>query len=292
MRTLTLAAVLSLTSLLAQASEPRRFTDHRALNGDAKLSVRNVAGVIDIEGWDRPEFDLAAQLGESAEKIEITGSAADLRVEVKNRKSNYSYGDGDTRLKLRVPFGVSLNLDGTSSDIVVRGTRGPLMARSVSGDVDLAVAARQITVQTVSGDLRLDTPAATETRLNTVSGDADVKGAAGLLSAESVSGDVQVQGGTFTQLDLKSVSGDIGVQAGFAADAKVKAESLSGDVRVNAPASLSAEVTLKTFSGDKNCDFEAGHKASDSKRSVLKIGAGRAQLSLTSFSGDVTLQKQ
>ncbi|MES2685044.1 MAG: DUF4097 family beta strand repeat-containing protein [Pseudomonadota bacterium] len=292
MRTTTIAAFLAVASLAAHAAEPRSFTDHRSLNGDAKLSVRNLAGVIEIEAWDKAEFDLAALLGDSAERIEISGTAADLKVEVKNRKSHSSYGDGDTRLKLRVPAGASLSLDGTSSDIVVRGSKGVLTARSVSGDIDLSVGSRVITVQTVSGDLRLEAPAAKEARLNTVSGDVDVKGASGLLVAESVSGDVEVEGGTFTQLDLKSVSGDIGVQAGFAAEAKVKAESLSGDVRVNAPASLSAEVTMKTFSGDKHSGFDAARDASDGKRMVLKIGEGRGQLTLTSFSGDVTLDKQ
>ncbi len=292
MRLSTLAAVLSIASFAVHAAEPRSFTDHRAMTADAKLTIRNVAGVIEVEAWDKAEFDLVATLGDSAEKIDITGTADDLRVDVKSRKNHSSYGDGDTRLKLRVPVGASLNLDGTSSDIVVRGTKGALTARSVSGDVDLAVAAKQITVQTVSGDVRLNTPAARETKLNTVSGDTDVNGASGILTAESVSGDVQVEGGVFSQIDLKSVSGDIGVRAGFSADAKVKAESLSGDVRVNAPGSLSAEVTLKTFSGDKHSDFDAAREASDSKRTVLKIGEGRGQVTLTSFSGDVTLDKQ
>lgn len=292
MRTLIVAAVSVMASVAVQAAAPRSFSDHRALNANAKLSVRNLAGVIEVEAWDRAEFDLTAQLGESAEQIEITGSAADLQVEVKNRKVNYTYGDGDTRMKLKVPTGVVLSLDGTSADIVVRGTKGALTARSVSGDVDLVVSATEVSAQTVSGDLRLEAPMAKQTKLNTVSGDTDVRAATGVLSAESVSGDVQVKGTNFTQLDLKSVSGDVGVKASFAADAKLKAESLSGDVHVNAPASLSAEVSLKTFSGDKNSDFEVVHEASEGKRALLKIGEGRGQFSLTSFSGDVTLDRQ
>ena len=291
MRTLTIALALSLTSLLAQAAASE-FTDRRPLNADAKLTVRNLAGVIEIDAWDKTEMDLAAQLGDSAEKVEITGSAGDLKVEVKNRKSDRYSGDGETRLKLRVPAGVTLSLDGTSADLVVRGTKGAITARSVSGDIDLAVPAKLITVQTVSGDVRLETPAARETRLNTVSGDTQVSGAAGLLVSESVSGDVNVEGGPFALVDLKSVSGDITMQASFTAEARVKAESLSGDVQVNAPASLSAEVTLKTFSGERQSRFESVREASDSKRSVLKIGEGRGQFSLTSFSGDVTLDKQ
>ncbi len=293
MRIPTLALLIGLTSLMAQAAPTdRNFNDRRALNGDAKLGVRSVAGLIEVVGWDKNEVELTASLGESAEKIDITGNASDLQIEVKNRKKSYRYGDGETRLQLKVPAGVSMTLDATSADLVVRDTRGALTARSVSGDVDLTVAARQLSVQSVSGDLRINARAARETRLNTVSGDTQVTGAAGALSAESVSGDVQIEGGVFSRLELQSVSGDIAVHAGFASDAKVSAESLSGDVRINAPASLSAEVTLKTFSGDRRCDFEGAREASDGKRSVMKIGEGRGQLSLTSFSGDVSLDRQ
>jgi DUF4097 and DUF4098 domain-containing protein YvlB len=292
MRLLTAAICLSLTSLLVQAADPREFKDHRALNPDATLSVRNLAGLIEVDAWDKAEFDLMAFLGESAEKVEITGDASALRVEVKNRKSDRYFGDGETRLKLRVPAGVALSVDGTSSDIAITGIKGAIVARSVSGDVDVRVPARQITVQSVSGDVQLEAPGAREVKLNTVSGDVNISGASGRLAAESVSGDVVVDGGTFSVLELKSVSGDIGVSAGFATDAKVKAESLSGDVHVRAPSSLSAEVSLKTFSGDKNCRFEAVHQSSDSKRMVLKIGDGRGQMSLTSFSGDITLEKR
>jgi DUF4097 and DUF4098 domain-containing protein YvlB len=149
-----------------------------------------------------------------------------------------------------------------------------------------------VTAQTVSGDLQLEVPGAKEVRLITVSGDVRVDGAQGVLVAESVSGDVEVEGGVFSQLDLKSVSGDVVVQAGYTADARVKAESLSGDVRLNAPSSLSAQVTMKSFSGEKRCDFEAVRETADGKRTVLKIGDGRGQFSLTSFSGDVQLEKK
>lgn len=272
--------------------ESREISEHRALNAQATLAVRNVAGLIEVDAWEKNEFDLRGMLGESAEKLEITGTADALKVEVKQRRNDRYYGNGDTQLKLRVPQGVTLNLDGTSADLVVRGIKGPVTARTVSGDVSLAVPARQVTAQTVSGDLQLEVPGAKEVRLITVSGDVRVDGAQGVLVAESVSGDVEIEGGVFSQLDLKSVSGDVVVQAGYTADARVKAESLSGDVRLNAPSSLSAQVTMKSFSGEKRCDFEAVRETADGKRTVLKIGDGRGQFSLTSFSGDVQLEKK
>lgn len=280
------------TNTVIETGVTRELRERRALNAQAQLSVRNVAGVIEVEGWDKSEMELTGVLGESADKLDISGNADALKIEVKLRKGNRHYSDGETLLKLRVPQGVALTLDGTSADLVASGIKGPVVARTVSGDVRLAVTAKQVTAQTVSGDLELAVPAAKEVKLNTVSGDVRVEGASGVLLAESVSGDVQIEGGVFSQLDLKSVSGDVAVEAGYTPDAKVKAESLSGDVRLNAPASLSAKVTMKTFSGDKHCFFDGATEAGDGKRLVKTIGAGQGQFTLTSFSGDVMLDKQ
>lgn len=277
----------------AISGEPREVNERRPLQAEARLSVRNLAGLIEVDAWDKAEMELMAQLGESVEGIDISGTAAELKVEVRNRRTKSYSGDEETRLQLRVPAGVILTLDGTSADVIVRGIKGAITARSVSGDMDLAVPARVISLQTVSGDVQLEAPAARETRLNTVSGDSNVQGASGVLVVESVSGDVTVEGGSFSLLELKSVSGDIAARAaGFVADAKVKAESLSGDVRVSAPDSLSAEVTMKSFSGERHCDFEGSQRVSDGKRTLIKVGAGRGQFSLTSFSGDVSLDRR
>lgn len=292
MRRITFPALaLAMVASLAQAA-PREFAEQRPLNPEARLSVRNVAGVIQVEAWDKASLDIAAQLADNVEKLDISGTPGDLKLEVKTKKSD-RYGPYDeTRLHLRVPAGVALTLDGTSADLVVRGLRGALVARTVSGDVQVEVNSRQLSVQTVSGDLTVRAPLAVDTKVSTVSGDADIEGPSGALSAESVSGDVRVEGGTFSRLELKSVSGDVDLRAAAALDAVVKAESLSGDVRFDAPAALSAEVTLKTFSGEKHSDFDGTSPAGDGKRTVLRLGEGRGNIVLTSFSGDVSLGKR
>ena len=284
-------AALMLGISLAQAA-PREFSESRPLNAEARLNVRNVAGVIEVEAWDKATLDIAALLADNVEKVDISGSAADLRVEVRTKKAERYGAYDDTQLRLRVPAGVALTLDGTSADLIVRGLKGDLVARTVSGDVQIEVNSKAVSAQTVSGDLTVLAPHSTSTKVSTVSGDADVQGAAGELSAESVSGDVRIEGGVFSRLELKSVSGDVDIHGAAAPDALVKAESLSGDVRFDAPAALSAQVTLKTFSGEKRCDFEGVSPTADGRRTVLKLGDGRGNISLTSFSGDVSLEKR
>ena len=130
-----------------------------------------------------------------------------------------------------------------------------------------------------------------QTQLVTVSGDTEVAGASGVLSAESVSGDISLQGGVFSKLMLKSVSGDVEAKAATAAGAQVRAESLSGDVHFNVAGNLNAQVSLKTFSGDSHCELDNVQPVADGRRTLYKVGDGKGQVSLTSFSGDVVLNE-
>lgn len=287
----SLLILAALASTTAAGAEQRMVSETRPLNAEARLSVNNTAGLIEVTAWDKPQLSIEGRLGEGVEKLEITGNPAEMRIEVKNRNSHFN--NGDTTLRLQVPAGARLVLEGVSADVIVRGSRGAVEARTVSGDVHLEVAAKAITAKTVSGDLLLNAPQSQEVIATTVSGDMQVQGGGGSLVGESVSGEVNVQGGRYSRLELKSVSGDVFIHADTTADARVKAESLSGDVRFDAPASLSAEVTLKTFSGEKNCAFEGAIETETSRRSLVKrVGEGRGQVTLTSFSGDVELEKK
>ncbi len=286
-----MAAALGPTTGGSGSKGGKGIEERRALDGNAALSVRNTAGSIKVEAWDKSELELTGRLGDGVERLEIAGSSTNMKIDVRLKhglRPSYT----DTLLVLRVPAGVNLTLEGTSADLLVSGVKGKLTARTVSGDVGLNVESAEVSAQTVSGDVHLDAPKATHTSVSTVSGGTQINGPSGTLHADSVSGDIDLNGGSFTQLDLKSVSGDVQVRAATTADAEVKAESLSGDVRFNATRDLNAKVALKSFSGDKHCELDAARPLSDGKRMIYTLGEGKGQISLTSFSGNVVLQGQ
>src|SRR5205809_436860 len=107
----------------------------RPLNPDARIVVSNCAGVIQVQAWDKNSLSLTGRLGENVEKLEIEGDAAKLRIDV--RLPRHSHNVEDTVLQLKVPAGVSLELEGVSADVAVQGTRGPLRVNTVSGDVKM-----------------------------------------------------------------------------------------------------------------------------------------------------------
>jgi DUF4097 and DUF4098 domain-containing protein YvlB len=279
-----LIPVLLLAAQAVLASTP--VDERHALKADAKVSVNNVAGSIAVETWDRNELSLTGELGDGVEKLEVTGDAAALNIRVVMPKKSGSAED--THLQLKVPAGVSLELEGISADINVQDTRGALSVNTISGNVSLDVRSSKIDVQTVSGDLHLSAPSG-DIKIGTVSGDLSLEDMRGELHAESVSGDISVSGGPFSGIKLNTVSGDVQISGNLADKAAVTVESLSGNIVVTMPASLSANLAMKTFSGGLTSDF--GDVPADSRRVATRVGDGKGKLTLSSFSGDITLRR-
>lgn len=269
----------------------KSINERRALNHGGKISVRNTVGSVQVTAWDKSELELTGQLGAGVERLVLSGSATDLVVEVQLKKGDRHWVGGDTQLMLKVPSGVEVQVETTSADIQLAGLAGVIKAKTVSGDLEADVQSQDVQLQSVSGDLNLMAGKGRQLGLTTVSGDVHVQGASGALTAESVSGDIFVTGGSFSQLRLKSVSGDLEVTAAALPDAVVKVESLSGDVQLNTTAELDAQLSLKTFSGEKRCTLKATPTAAEGRRTLYTLGEGRAQISLTSFSGDVMVSE-
>lgn len=279
----------ALASTVAHAGTP--IDERHALKADGRVYIANVSGLIEVSAWDRPEVHISGELGEGAERLEVSGDASSLRIEVRMpRKSSHA---ADTDLRVRVPAAAALSLEAVSADIVVQGIKGRLAASTVSGDLSLSVASAEVEASTVSGDLRLSGPAG-NTVLNSISGDVSASGLSGELRLETVSGAVRVAGGAFTNLELKSISGDLDLDASLAPDARVVGETLSGQLHLRLPAATSATVALRSFSGEVQSRFGGGHPGDDDRRERLefKLGDGRARVDLSSFSGDIMVDKR
>jgi DUF4097 and DUF4098 domain-containing protein YvlB len=302
---LMLALGLALGATVAQAGnrdhddddgELRQVDERRPLKADARVEVSNVAGEIIVEAWDKNELHLTGTLSEQVEKLEITGDASRLKIEVKLPRRTRNVEDTDLRLK--VPAGITLEADGVSADIQVRGIRGDVRASSVSGDVELVVGSKEVEARSVSGDVTVQAPAAM-TRVESVSGDVTVRGVKGEVRGETVSGNVEVQAQVARRVEMKSVSGDLELEAELAVDAEVEAETMSGDVRLAVPRLPDVDVDLETYSGDiEQSELLPGFtgrrqsKDEDEGREYSRPGKGPGRVRLHSFSGDIEVRKK
>ncbi|MET0756035.1 MAG: DUF4097 family beta strand repeat-containing protein, partial [Pseudoxanthomonas sp.] len=270
----------------------------RPLDARGRVDIENLKGRIQVRAWERNEVKISGSLGQGVEKLVIEGDAEHLVVKVQY-PHNSGWGSGNksepTDLQLMVPVRAELDIDSVSADVDVSGiASSTLSIESVSGNVELAAAPREVDVESVSGNLRV-TVNSGDVQAQTVSGDIVLRGRMnGEIKTETVSGDIDVvvNGERVRELSSSTVSGDADVRAALASKGEIRMESVSGSLRLTLPKDLSAQVSGETFSGDLKAPGaridrpEHGPGASFNTR----YGAGDGEIHLETFSGNAELR--
>lgn len=292
-----LAVAITLTLALAAlpADAARNVNERKPASAQGRVEIVNVAGTVEVRGWDRAEVEVTGTLGDDVERLDFTtaGDLTSIRV-VLPKRGNYYSGDGDADLVVHVPARSTLSTSLVSADSRVTGVLGPLQLKSVSGNI-VADAAREVRISTVSGDVRLDARTGT-TRLevSSISGDVEVRGqGAGEVDVSSVSGDATVEVAKIARGRFKTVSGDMRVTGALAADGRFEGESVSGDFTMDfRGAAPPAEYDVETFSGSiSNCFGPKPHEPEygPGARLNFREGAGTGRVSIDTKSGDVRI---
>lgn len=300
-----LHGVLSLSLLcgLSLAQAQTALDESRTLAADARVSISNVKGSIQVVGGQSDTLRLRGELGQDAKLKPIGNDPRNLKIEVEYpNSSGWGWGaarGGDTRLEIELPRGVALEVDAVSARIDIRGVSGErIKAASVSGRIELHDSAPQrLQVETVSGSQRIDS-GAPAIELESVSGAIEIDArAADSLRAEAVSGaiDVRLQQ-PIHDLRMETVSGRVRVIGGPRADGSLRIETLSGALRLELPADTSARIEAESFSGRIRSPVGEVERPEFGPGSSLsaQLGDGRARIQLETFSGglDISLQGQ
>lgn len=300
MNTQLLFLGLLLAPGLALAGTP--INETRSVDAGARIEISNVKGAVTVSAWDKNEVGITGSLGEGAKRLAVEGGGGSLsvRVEGPDRKGMLSWGSDssmqETILNLKVPRGASLEVGVVSAEVAVSElSGGQLQVDSVSGRIRVsAVTSPRLRLESVSGDVEFDGKAE-DSSIETVSGDVTARGVSGRTRLETVSGKLQiVAAAPLKQTEASSVSGDIEITGGLDKGGRIEIETMSGDVRLGLPGSLSATIEAESFSGTLRSDFGTVQKPEHGPGSSLrvKVGDGDGEISLDSFSGDVTIRKE
>lgn len=184
--------------------------------------------------------------------------------------------DGDLRLNAR------------SGDVTAERTRGALTVGTGSGDVRVRGAqGSAVKVGTGSGDVEVRDLRAERIDVGTGSGDVSGGGIDGgevRLGAGSGDFKLDLVRARTLRIGTGSGSADVGV-AGELQEARVS--SGSGDVTLRVPANFGATLDVSTGSGEVTSELPLQLSRTDKHHIVGRIGDGRAQLRVSSGSGDV-----
>jgi DUF4097 and DUF4098 domain-containing protein YvlB len=281
---------------LAQASE--KFDQRLPVQPHGMVEISNIAGRIDVQGWDNPEVEVRGDIGEGVEKVDFNTDHGHTVIKV--RVPNHSFRSASADLRIKIPRDSELDISGVSADVVVVDVEGESMVKTVSGNIRTDVFGRDAEIKTVSGDVAVrgkgkEGAAGAQLHITSISGNIHVDRAGGDLEATTVSGDMTLKMEPSRSIRLRSTSGDIGFEGKLVKGANIDAETVSGDLTVRAKPEAGLEYQVNTFSGDiRNC------MGVESER-VSKYGPGRrlngsrgtdgdeARIRLKTMSGDVEL---
>jgi len=285
------AAVLASAAAIAHGAEGS-FEQRVAANAAGVVEISNVAGSVQIAGWDRAEVEVKARYDADVDRVEVTSNGGRTRIRVVVPRGRNSRSDAD--LRIRVPRASGLEVSTVSANVTARDVTGEQRVKTVSGNVKSEFAAHDVEVKTVSGDLWVrgkSEPASV--RLSTVSGNVRLDRGAGEVDAVTVSGNLDLDVSPARSVRVRTTSGGLEFRGKLARGASFDAETISGDLSVRAPAEDGIEFEISSFSGDiDNCfnlTAERTSRHGPGHRLSGKRGDGSAKIRMRTMSGSVDL---
>jgi len=262
------------------------------------VEISNVAGRIEVSGWDKQEVEVRGDIGPGVDKVDVTTDHG--RTSIKVRVPNYTFRSASADLLIRVPRDSELDVSGVSADVRVTDVEGELMAKTVSGSINADTFGRDSEIKTVSGDIVLrgrskEGANSPEIHISTISGSIRVDRVGGDVEATTVSGDINLKLEPSRSIRMRSTSGALGFEGKLVKGASVDAESVSGGLTVRTTHDGSLDYQVTTFSGDiKNCmglEAERVSKYGPGRRlnGTRGNGSEEARIRLKTMSGDVEL---
>jgi hypothetical protein len=284
-----MATVLAL-SAAPLALADKSFDKEVAAEERGVVEVSNTSGLVEVSGWDRHEVSVHGDLDDGVERVDVTSEPG--RTLIKVVLPSHSVHGSEAHLHIKVPKDSELHLTTVSADAIVSGVNGAQRVNAVSGDVTTEIAAGNLELKTVSGDVKIKghgQPA--QLRVTTVSGDVHLEHGAGDLETTTVSGTLVVSLDTARSVHARTTSGDMHFDTRLSRGASFEASTVSGDLNVRASAEGGYAYEVSTFSGDISDCFGGpkaekgivGHSMSGTR------GEGGGHMRLKTMSGDVQL---
>lgn len=285
-------------ALAAGAAHARTLRSQVAASPHGQVDIRNVAGNIQIRGWDKPAVSVTADLASGQQLVVAKSGNGRTKVCVTNGAAGcngwgWSGRAEKARLEVRVPRGSEVDASGVSAGIDSRGVAGVQNLHTVSGNIDAQLGSGHDDVQSVSGSIHLLGSGQDGTlRIANVSGDLSATNVAGELDARTVNGSLSAQLSAARAVRLHTTSGSIRLDARLARGGTVQTDTVSGyqSIKVESAAGYSYEA--KTFSGDiENCfgQQEQHNQYGPGSRLEGRQGAGGGHVRIRSLSGGITL---
>jgi len=287
------AVVIAATLLLAQAAGAEEVEKRAQADPRGEVVIGNVAGEVQVTGWDRNEVHVQADLDEGVERLDFKTSGARTTIEVVLPKGR-SY-QGSTDLIVQVPRNSSLTINTVSADQTIKDVRGMQRLQAVSGTIETELWNDDLEIKNVSGEVHVRGHNGKGVlRATSVSGGLRLDDIGSEMELNTVTGDMTVRVAELSRARIRTTNGDVELRAAkMTDDVRIDAEGINGDLRFRFPRTLDAEFDISTFNGEiDNCFGPKPHKTSEyapGNTLRFKEGNGDGRIRIKALNGTVEI---
>jgi DUF4097 and DUF4098 domain-containing protein YvlB len=284
----TVAAAL----LLAQAAGADEVEKSAQADPRGEVVIGNVAGEVQVTGWDRNEVHVRADLDEDVARLDFKTSGARTTIEVVLKGHTYQ---GSTDLVVQVPRNSSLVINTVSADQTIKDVRGMQRLQAVSGTIQTELWNDDLELKNVSGEINVKGHNGKGAlRATSVSGGLRLEDVGSEMELSTVTGDMTVRVAELSRARIRTTNGDVELRAAKVTDdVRIDAEGINGELRFRLPRSLDAEFDISTFNGDiDNCFGPKPHKTSEyapGNTLRFKEGNGDGRIRIKALNGTVEI---
>ncbi len=255
-----------------------------SVNPKAQLAIRNHAGVINIQTWQRNQIRLKARHS-SDDKIKVFQSESSVSIKSQSRHGHPDEVD----YELTIPNGMAVDLWGFSTDISVDGVANGVRVETMEGDIEVSNSGGEISIRSVDGDIAI-AKSTGRFEVNGVESNITMTDVEGGIFAESIEGDIHFQVVGSTEVEAKTVDGDVSYDGQIRDGGRYRLSTHDGDVILTVPADVNADVSVATFDGEFLAEFPVKlDRAEASRKFSFVLGKGGARIELNSFDGNIQL---
>lgn len=154
---LSLALLISFAAAVETFAQQKFSKTYRTQRPTVRLELTNRSGTIEVEGWDKPEIKVAAEMESPAARftpvVREDGVSIDVVGDTRGRENV-----GDVNFKVRVPYDSEVTVKTKIGNITVRNVRGSMVfAFTSNGDIDLTgLRAFKVIASNITGNVFFD----------------------------------------------------------------------------------------------------------------------------------------
>ncbi len=274
-------ALFALAALAAQQAD----TDTTfGVTQGTRLRVQSAGGDIVVRAWDRNQVRVQASHSRRT-RIYVERSGAVLEIESRAERGPSNMVD----YQITVPAWMALDLGGMYATVDVEGTRAPITAETLEGEITVKGGAESVKLVSINGRIRAEGIRG-RVQVNSVSDDIVLRDIVGDIVAEGVSGEIILVGIDSRNVDLQTVSGDLVYEGRIHDGGRYSFLTHSGEVFVSVAEGVNATISTAVGSGEVRATFPLPQSERPGRRrQTYRLGTGSAVVEVEAFSGDVRL---